>query len=169
MLKDKTFLFGLGLGLIIAVLLLQLTQMRSGAEEKLFASDLNGPQVSSADLTQDIVMNWAEANQFKLISASELLYTEAEFDQAVENARQEAGALAVESPDFKAIRGFVIPNGATSSQVANLLKEMELIEDIIAFEDTMAIRGLHSKIQPGYYEFEGSPSLDEVIVKITSM
>jgi hypothetical protein len=166
--KDRTFLYGLGLGLILSVLLLQLTDMRTGAEEKLLRDDPNALPAEPAALTEDAVMKWAEENDFQLFPQSESLYTQEQLNTAVEEATEEAQRQITELQQEKHTRGFIIPSGATSTQVANLLKEMDLIQDAKVFEDTLDIRGLSTRIKPGYFEFEGSPTLDQIIEEIVN-
>ena len=169
MFKNKMFLYGLGFGLVIAVLLLQLTYVRSGAEERLVAAELEQDMQKVTDLTEATVTSWAKMNQFRLVAEHEELFTQIQLAEAVKQARNEAELEIQKLKEQSHIRGLVIPSGATSKQVAHLLQEMDLIEDAKVFEDTMSIRGLSTKIKPGYFEFVGSPTVDELIEIIVSM
>ncbi len=165
MFKNRTFLFGLGLGLITAVLLLQLTEMRLGAKERLSNNELEEPLVAET-LTKEIVEKWAKDNDYRLVSVTESLYTDADLNEAVSEVRLEAEHQLEEWKHQFKTKGFVVPSGATAKQVAKLLKELSLIEDANVFEDTMIKRKLSTQIKSGYFEFVGQPTMDEIIEQL---
>lgn len=154
MLKNKLFLNGLGTGLIIGAILLQLMISVSEAENKPLPE-------SEPPLKQEV--NDLDALKETAKELGYQLYTQEEMDKLLKAAKEET----YKQSSVKIIKAFVIPSGSAASEVANMLLDLKLIADKQSFEDALSQKQLNSKIQPGYYQFEGTPKLAEVIKKIT--
>ncbi|TBL77757.1 hypothetical protein [Paenibacillus thalictri] len=170
MFKNKTLLYGLGIGLIIGSLLVQLmNQARGSAPAPIQTSTPPQASAKPADKPDAKQVKELASQYYQVFPKEEKLYTQAQADalvqQKVEEAKKQAGAAA--APSAKKTYIFV-PAGANSTQVADMLYQSSLLADRKAFEDAMKKDQLSSRIIAGLHVFEGQPNLDEVIVNLTT-
>lgn len=165
----KTFLYGLGSGLIAGALLLQLASIGEGDA----AADLEAAATANGYVLKDARTAW--------YSESEL---QDRIEEAVAQARREAadgatGAAPEQSAagnDPSAANGgksdkiyaFTIASGSELTTIARLLYELGLIDDYNGFLRLMEERGLAGKVQAKHYRFDSIPTMDELIEELTS-
>jgi hypothetical protein len=155
MANRKTYLYGLGTGLVAGALLLQLgTIGQSGREGRPEA----GPSASET-ITIDQLEEAAEANGYVLHDANETWLTGAEAEAKVTEAEERVGAEAGTS----VIYGFTVAAGSELTTIAKLVYELGLVKDYNEFVNTMKERGLAGKVQAKHFRFDGVPTLDELI------
>lgn len=174
MLKNKTFLYGLGIGLIVGSILLQLM---------LGAQDLHDKK--PATMSKALAKSKAEAYGYQVFAKDQQVYTQEQLDksknQAVQAAKAEAAKAAATAAAaqknnkaqtaqpkeiVKQTWGFTITYSATASNVSAMLAEMGLIKDAKAFENRLRAKGLLDKLQVGYVVFDKKPTEDEIIAQM---
>jgi hypothetical protein len=155
MLRNRTYLFGLGTGFIIAAVVLQLVYE---ADKVSFAET----EESQAPIGLERLQEEAERLGYALYEQDKPLFTAEE----VENRIQEA--LKKEPPQQKRSYAFSIGSGTDVSTIAYMLVEMGLIDDWRAFMDEIKSRGLADKMQARYYIFEEKPDMKRLITELTS-
>ncbi|MBO7746626.1 hypothetical protein I8J29_20625 [Paenibacillus sp. MWE-103] len=173
----RTFLFGLGVGIILGAGLLQLMLIGEKQAEGLNALPETMAEVktySQADLDK------AVADERERVRAELLPKTATEnakpssapgeaADKPAAGAKDEkAGKPAASDGEDKAVdqaRTIVrIPPNASVSETAELLAERGIIADKQAFIDLMRLK----TIRAGYFSFQGKPTLQQVRGIVTS-
>src|SRR5690606_22936726 len=109
--------------------------------------------------TEQQLLKAAESLQYKVYPAAEVLYSQEQLDEAVNQALEEAKQYS------KVL--FVINPGMRPNDVAKILISLELIEDGEAFIQMIRQKALTTRIVSGTYEFEGEPSMEEILEAIT--
>lgn len=171
MFKNKLFLNGLGTGLIVGAILLQLMLAVTEAEKKgIPQSDEVEPSIETENETA--ILRKTKELGYQVFEKDETLYTieqlQAELEKAKKEDEDDKQAATLNTASAEQVRAFTVSASTSSSTVANLLLEMNLIKDKQAFEDELSKRQLNSNIQTGYYIFRGNPTMDEIILKITA-
>lgn len=168
MLKNRTFLTGLGIGIMIGALLLQLMYIGEDNQQKLNNS-LNGEDTKMYTQAEVDLMLAAERDSAELNAKTEDEALQAEAtpspasSDAVPSAESSEEPAVEEEPVQLQLR---IQGGMNLTQTAELLKENHLIADKSAFIAKM--KKTKKPVRAGYFLFIGEPTLDEVITKITS-
>ncbi|TLS49821.1 endolytic transglycosylase MltG [Paenibacillus antri] len=166
MASRKTYLYGLGTGLIAGSLLLQLASIGQSATSALTEAELQAAATAGGYVLKDARMAWFNESE-----------VEARVAEAVEKALEEAAAGAgdektaepaeqpAEAPPAEAakIYAFTIAEGTELTTVAKLLYELGLVSDYNGFLIEMDERGLAGKIQAKHYRFDRVPTMDELI------
>ena len=180
MLRNKSFLVGLGSGLIAGAVMLQLMWKVDEMEIQTKAS--------ASPLTQQQLQSEAERLNLKVYTPQQVDDLKA---KAIEEERVRLAKLATPAPtsapatapspsptatpsaspaaaniDVKAV---TIPDRWDATSVANLLLEKRIILDTTKFIALLEEQKLSGKILPGTYAFVNSPDLAEVIKKITTL
>jgi hypothetical protein len=196
-LKDTRLLIGLGIGLIIGALLLELMNVAiTGVSQDALSNKINDSALTQ-EYTIKQLKDIADSLDYNIIEKSVVYYTQGEMDEAIVKARKSAIAEpaadtkqpAVTEPVVKQpvvkepqVEGTAekVVNGKTSSyliridtgmvtaDVTELLMTVGLISDVDSFEKELNRRKLNESIQVGTFEFANKPSLTELINKITS-
>lgn len=177
MFKDKRYLFGLGSGLIIAAVLLELMRLaEAGTNTNLLPPVQPTQQVYTIDEMQRIAADLGYVAYDKSVR----MYTQQEVDElltAQPQRSQQSDAAGGEDAEAGQPEGgqtdgeaysVYIKSGLSSAQVSELLVEAGLIADADSFTEEMETRGLAYKIRAGLYNFEEAPDLDALIKAITS-
>ncbi|MDP5273468.1 hypothetical protein [Chengkuizengella axinellae] len=152
MLGHKFFYYGFGIGIITTSLLL------------LF----NTSFISNKDIVKEnefhIVELQEKANElnYSVYPSNEVRFTEEQFDAKLEEIMSDN--IQTKIVEQKA---FLIQDGMNSTQVGRILLELELISEIKEFEALMTDLNLHRKVKTGYYVFEQTEDLKQIIDKIT--
>lgn len=187
MLKDNRLLIGLGLGLIIGAILLQLMNVAiTGVEQNDVLTDsiIDGKEYSLEELR-----GIAESLDYNIIEKSVVLYTQSQLDDAILKANQSLNEepvvketeveapVDIENSSRKPVQEEIvestsylitIQSGMGTKDVTKLLLSSGLIDDAESFETELSRRELNNKIQVGPFEFTTKPSLTALINKITS-
>lgn len=158
MLKNKLFLYGLGLGLMIGAALLQL-MFKAGA-------------TAQADVTAERLQAQAEQLNYKLVPKEQPIYAESDIE-AIKRAAAEAerNRLAAQSsaspPTVKTVRVVYVSERMDASQVADMFVKAGLLSEPSALTSQLRERKLTTKIKSGLYSFEEPPSIDDIIAAVT--
>jgi len=162
-LKNRTFVTGLGIGLIAGAVLLQLLETANGIKNRPLAGEL----------TLDELKEAVEKQNYKLVPQDERTYTEQEIERlkqkAAEEERQRLAAEnnSVSAPQGKVIRTVYIPDRTNAADVANILAKANIIAEPDSLINRMKELQLITKIRYGVYTFETIPELDELIRLLT--
>ncbi|ANY69646.1 hypothetical protein BBD42_26535 [Paenibacillus sp. BIHB 4019] len=187
MFKNRVFLTGLGLGIIIGALLLQMMMIGessqqklsnrdnadAGQEEKLYSQSEVDAIVEAQKATSSIKEE-SEATAVPSPTASpEQAPSESAAPQASAPASPKASAVptdnssAAADTDENTIRKMVrIQAGTNLTAASELLAKEKLISDKAAFIRKM--KQEKKLVRAGYFLFTGNPSLEEVITTITT-
>lgn len=184
MFKDKRLLTGLGAGLMLGAMLLQLM---------LFATTgpgSDGVLPGSRELDADQLRQEAEQLGFVVHDAGEQWYSRAEVDNLIQEALAEAAGSGAQGEtaqqpsageaepdgadvaviDNEALAHFYLVEiraGMASDEVGDMLHAAGLVDDPAAYREAMAQRGLTVKIRAGTYTFAYKPELETLIDAIT--
>jgi alanyl-tRNA synthetase len=158
-------LYGLGTGLVIGSILVQL--MNQAAQVAPKATDsLANPSIEQMDAMQ---VKEAAYKYYQVYPKEEKLYNQAQVDALVQQKIAEEKTKLEQTFQTSAKKTYIyISSGLSSSQVAEMLYQSGLIIDRKAFEDAMRQQQLNYKIQAGVHVFEGQPDMDQIISNITS-
>lgn len=183
MFRDKRLMTGLGAGLMLGAMLLQLMVLATSGTDAEDPFSVPGETPDEEQLRLE-----AEQLGFLLQDASEQWYTRAEVDKMIREALEEreaapaatAGKPASGEADSGATAGTVSDNGAlphyylieiragmASDEVGEMLHAAGLVDDLDAYREKMARLGLTVKIRAGTYTFAYKPELEALIDAIT--
>ncbi|MFF2089039.1 hypothetical protein [Paenibacillus sp. NPDC058174] len=176
MLRNRMFLTGLGIGIIVGALLLQLLQIGEQSQAKLGESLFAGEEKQYTQQELDTAVAAAreekaadkpssipagtEATTAPSPSATPVASTEPE--KKPESTEKPQQTEEPEAPVQELV--LQIKGGTNLTETAKLLAENGLIEDKAAFISAMK----RSKFRAGYFLFKGKPQLKEVISIIKS-
>lgn len=170
MFRNKTFMSGLGIGLVVATLAMQIIFSVNQMEHK---TAVNSEQ--AIDL--ETVKQYAQNNGYRLVAKEEKLFTSEqmemekkkisdEYDKKIDAIKSQNKQTETETGSAK--KGIYIKQGLDASEVSARLKEFGIIKDEDKFIESLSQQRLNGKIQFGYYEFPANPGLQEVIKEITT-
>jgi hypothetical protein len=170
-LKDTRLLIGLGIGLIIGALLLELMNVAiTGVSQDALSNETNNG-ILTEKYTLEQLKDIANSLDYKIIEKSVIYYTQGEMDEAIVKAKKSA---IVEPVPEKVVNGKItsyrirIETGMVTADVTELLLTVGLISDVDSFEKELNRRKLNESIQVGTFEFANKPSLTELINTITT-
>ncbi len=187
MFKNKLFLTGLGIGLIVGAILLEimtyannpLPEQGNVVEETMEEAELVeaveklGYRVIKTDLTSTPA---PQANMDKETPVPTLAPTptsETTLSPSLSPSPSASPtATVVPTPATSSPSKGVtvtIPRGSGSGAVGDLLFRSKVISDVDEFKKLVESRKLTNKIQPGTFSFTGTETLDEVIRVITTV
>ena len=186
----KSFLYGLGSGLIAGAVLLQLASI-GGSDALLTPEELEAAATANGYVLKDARTAWYSETELKerLAAAEEKVRSEIAKQPAKEPGAQAgragagggasdagggAGTGAGGSPGPEGggepakIYAFTIASGTDLTTVARLLYELGLIDDYNGFLMLMEERGLAGKVQAKHYRFNSVPTTEELIEALIS-
>ncbi len=168
MLKNKSLLYGLGTGLILGAVLLQL--MNEAAPANSAAS--KRPAAGQAPEEMDLIrLKEVASTYYNVYDKSQKLYDQTQVDAMIaqklkeENDKQAAQPQPA-APDKETY--IYVSKGMTAVQVADLLQQSGVIADKTAFVGMMKQKQLNDKIVSGVHVFKGFPELAQVIANLTT-
>jgi hypothetical protein len=170
MANRKTYLYGLGTGLIAGALLLQLASIGESATGTLSEGELQAAAAASGYVLKDARVAWF--NESEVEARVEEAVAAALAEKPAEASDPEAAPTGTTAPPAEApaeaakVYAFTIAPGTELTTVAKLLYELGLIEDYNGFLLEMDERGLAGKIQAKHYRFDRVPTLDELIAAL---
>jgi len=165
MLKNRSLLFGLGLGLIAGALLLQVMNIAVSPQQA------NGLELQELDKQK---LKEAASKYFQVNELDQKLYNQAQADALVqqklkeEKEKQAANAPAQAAKEPAKETYIFISKGLTAGNVADLLQQSGVISDRKAFEDAMYKQQLNDKIVAGVHVFKDPQDLTQVLTNLTS-
>lgn len=173
MFKNRTFVAGLGVGIIAGAILLQLMQIGDESQRKLSGGFQDGePKLyTQAELDTKLAEEREKAiNEAEKAAppASEKPDESPSVEAAAPPAKEDKNDEAAEQPAAeekpvvkKQVR---ITGGMNLTDTAELLAKQQLISDKDAF-----IKAMNKKtVRAGYFIFEGNPTVEEIIRILTS-
>ncbi|CAM3142837.1 endolytic transglycosylase MltG [Paenibacillus lupini] len=169
MFKNRSFVAGLGAGIIAGAILLQIMQIGDDSQQKLSDGykDVEPKLYTQAELDDRIAEERAKAADVDAVESakpSENPTDEAAATPAAEDKDTKAEEQATVTEKAETKRKIHITGGMNLTDTAELLKEQNLITDKSAFIAKMKKK----PVRAGYFLFEGNPTVDEVIQIITS-
>ncbi|MEI7027303.1 hypothetical protein [Paenibacillus sp. y28] len=188
MIRNKSFLSGLGIGIIAATIMLQLVHSAQSIEQRT--------KEQPAELTKEALEQFARKQGYKLVSAADQADTPAQPDAekaaavakapevqppkeavpAAAAAAQEALPPAAAAPVAQAEapvvslpkKSVTVPPGSTAAGTAALLANAGIITDQQSFLNLIIQQQLNDKIIATTYTFEGTPDVAEVVKRLTT-
>jgi len=160
-LKNRSYLLGIGTGIIVGALLLQVMSVRASAPGKAgLALDEMDPQKLKEEA----------AKYYQVFDLGTKLYTQAEVDASVQKkVKEETDKLAAVKPQDQpktetVVRTvvYVQPN-LDATAVSELLVKSGLITDRKAFATELQKQGGNTKLQVGFHVFEGQIDMQQVV------
>lgn len=168
MLKNRSFLKGLGSGFIAGALLLQIMIFVRDVDQRVTETGPNGEPAVTADWIKE------KAGEFnlKVYDKNAKVYDQPQLDEAVakavEKAKAEAGAAApAGTPAPKQINIYIM-EGMPAVQVVDYLHRSGVIVDRQAFQQAITQGQYTSKIRAGLYTFGLNEKIEDVIAKLTT-
>ncbi|MBA2937808.1 hypothetical protein HZF08_05780 [Paenibacillus sp. CGMCC 1.16610] len=161
MLKNRSYLLGIGTGIIVGALLLQVMSVRASAPGK---SGLALDEMDPQKLKEEA------AKYYQVFDLGTKMYTQAEVDASVQKkVKEEADKLAAAKPQDQpktetVVRTvvYVQPN-LDATAVSELLVKSGLITDRKAFATELQKQGGNTKLQVGFHVFEGQLDMQQVV------
>lgn len=164
MFRNRTFLLGVGTGVVVGALLLQMMSVRAGAPGQ---TGLTLDEMDPQKLKEEA------SKYYQVYDKSTKMYTQAEVDASIqEKVKEETNKLAAakptEQPKVERVQRTVIyvqPN-LDATAVGELLVKSGLITDRKAFADELAKQGGNTKLQVGFHIFEGQMDMKQVVTNL---
>lgn len=151
MFKNKRFLYGLGMGLILGAALLQMMNAVPKAADLPNSTPENQ---TVAEITLDGMLQKVEDAGYQVFDKTEKIYTQTDIDQA--------------SAKVKTEWAFFVPPGMGPAELADLLFELKLIDSAESLTKALNVKQLNKKIQAKVYHFKEKPKLDDLILTLTT-
>ncbi|ALS21664.1 MULTISPECIES: hypothetical protein [Paenibacillus] len=163
MANNKSMLTGLGAGMILGAVLLQLMNASS-------STAVSGPDLEEMNPAQ---LKEAASVYFQVYDKDQKLYDQTQLDALVlQKLQQEKEKLAAEQQSAASApvkeTYIYISGGLTAGHVADMLLASGIITDRKAFADEMRRKRLNDKIVTGIHVFKSPMELSEVITKLTT-
>lgn len=170
MFKNRSYVFGIGTGIIVGALLLQIMSVRASAPGQIgIALDEMDPQKLKVEATK----------YYQVFDKNTKVYTQTEFDAAVlKKVKEETDKLTVAKPQEQPkantpeatpkIIIYVQPN-LDATAVSELLVKSGIITDRKAFVAELEKQGGNTKIQIGYHVFEGVTDIPKVVTNLITV
>ncbi|WP_127580666.1 hypothetical protein [Paenibacillus koleovorans] len=180
MLKNRTFIIGLGIGLIAGAVLLQLLWIADPERNEATAEQTGLP------MTQQQLALEAERLQLKVVPKDQIAYTTAQIEEikrrAIEDDKAKSAATTPSPTSSNAASStstpvptvqptalmVYIPDKLDATSVAHLLVQYKVLQEPNALIDLLLQRGLTEKIRYGNYTFDKLNDAEDVMKKITA-
>ena len=175
MIKNRSFLMGLGIGITACAFVLQLALIGQGAAEGNEKNVLSRSELEEQAKTlnlkvydaQDEVMTEEEWTGLQAEGAISEQTKEPQ-NEKPDEPKQPTSEKTTEPAESTEIVKYKVIQGATLNDVANHLSSLHVIQDLDAFLKEANRQKINRKIQTGTYEFEQNESTSSIIKKITS-
>jgi hypothetical protein len=198
MLKNRTFMLGMGTGMIAGALLLQLAIIGQGRQQGadasreltreavetaaqrlgLQVSDITEPLMTEEQWRQQAIENGSQTSEEPVDPASAAAASEPKAPQQPqtdnpETAAPPVGKDKVQAPEKPAVPEasairYRIVPGSNLSNVAEGLKKAGVIADADAFQKAANEQKINTKIRSGTYSFREGEAFNSIIAKITT-
>lgn len=156
---------GLGIGVILGAILLELTLFGQQMQESDPLSNNTTTQLEqqTSQISEEQLKQVAAKFHYRLIPLNETWYSPEAFEKAVQEAVLQEKLNMTDWLNT----GFVIEEGMTAILVAEQLHSNGWIDSEEEFLKKLAQQQLHGQIQAGTYEFVRRPTMEELIAIIT--
>jgi hypothetical protein len=167
-LKNRSLLMGMGIGLMTGAILLQIVTYANALESPLAAT----PQPSES-LTTEQLRDAASRKGFILLAKDETWYSKQQLEDAKNKAVTDAkakwqvDASSGTSEETGFTKGIYIKPRTDAFEIANQLKKFGIIDNPDTFIDSLSQQKLNTKVQFGYFEFPPNVTMQDVITTIT--
>ncbi|MBD7967248.1 hypothetical protein [Paenibacillus gallinarum] len=187
MMKNRSFLMGLGIGIAACALILKLALIGQGAAEGNVKNLLSRTDLEEQAKTMNLkvydvneeVMTEEEWAELKGEGArSEETESDAATDspekpkvpqnETPEKPKQPTSEKTTEPTNSTEVVKYKVIQGATLNDVADHLSSLHVIQDLDAFLKEANRQKINRKIQTGTYEFQQNESTNSIIKKITT-
>lgn len=163
MANHKSMLTGLGAGLILGAVLLQLMNAAS-------STAVSGPSLEEMNPAQ---LKEAASVYFQVYDKEQKVYDQSQVDalvlQKLQQVKETQTAEAQSAAPASAKETYIyVSGGLTAGKVADMLLASGIIKDRKAFEDEMRRKRLNDKIVAGVHVFKSPVELSEVIANLTT-
>jgi hypothetical protein len=162
--NHRSLMSGLGLGLIIGAMLLQMMNAIASPAPKT-------PSPTEQEMTPQELKSSA-SKYYQVFEKDEKVFTQPQVDGLVQQrlAEELAKAPAAAAPTATRETYVYVSKGMVAMQVADMLYQSGIITDRKAFEDQMNTQQLTGKIVPGIHVFKGPAPMElgQVIANITT-
>jgi hypothetical protein len=170
MLTNKSLLYGLGIGLIIGVLLLQLMNITKAPAVKpdLIKGSTNASEMDKGQLKE------AAMKYYQVFDNDQKMFNQTQVDtivlQKVKEEKDKQPLAAQQPPEKEVVKEtyVYVSSGLNAGNVGDLLVQSSVITDRKAFEDMMVQQQLNQKIVAGVHVFKGAVDLPTVVSVITT-
>ncbi|MBC8080501.1 MAG: hypothetical protein H7X86_09160 [Gorillibacterium sp.] len=162
MLKSRKYLGGLGSGLIIGAILVQLAHIGVQTDQQ----SITTPIPKSIENAESLTFKQLQKEAIRLDSV--LLTKEQYKNLLAVKAGPSTSATASTQPDGRPNLIYIyIYQGMNSDSVEEYLYLAGIINDRVAFRDKIRSKGLTDKLKANLYSFTSGMDLDKVIDKLT--
>lgn len=170
MFKSRSYVLGIGTGIIVGALLLQIMSVRTSApgQQPGIAPDEMDPQKLKVEASK----------YYQVFDMKTKVYTQTELDTAVQKVKEEADKLAAAKPQNQpqattpvAAQKLIIyiqPN-LDATAVSELLLKSGLITNRKDFISELEKQGGNTKIQIGYHVFEGTMDIPKIVANLLTI
>lgn len=170
--KNRPFQKGLGTGLIVGALLLQLMINVQGTGVK--QPDISAPQTGispspAGELTAELIKARAPSLNLQVYDKGVVLYTQEQLDKNVTTAVEAAKKEAATAPAGAKQVSVYITVGMTADNVADYLFRSGIIADRAVFQQQLAQNQLNDKIRTGLYTFTVGQPVEQIITALTTI
>jgi gas vesicle protein len=165
--KNRALVTGIGVGIIVGAILLQVMLIRPSSPSK---SGISLEEMDPQKLKE-------EASKYYLVLEKNVkMYTQTELDSAVQKKlKEETDKLAASKPQDQSKASpptvsskivIYVQQNLDASTVADLLFRSGVISDRKAFITELDKQGGNTKIQVGYHEFEGIMDMASIVTNL---
>jgi uncharacterized membrane protein len=163
--KNRTYLFGLGVGLIVGAILLQLMIVAKNASAT-YSNPSTNTDIAEEKLSSQKLKEEA-SKEFQVFDKTEKVYTQKEFDAELQKKiKEEKDKLAAQpagSPsETKRTILYIQPN-LTVSAITESLFKAGIVSDRRALEEEITKQQATGKMQAGYHVFEGTLTNEQIV------
>ncbi|TXK81947.1 endolytic transglycosylase MltG [Paenibacillus sp. N3.4] len=163
MFKNRSYVVGIGTGIIVGALLLQLMSVRVSAP---------APTSVAIDDLDPQKLKERTSKYYQVFDKDTVVYTQAELDKKVkEETDKRLAVKPQEQPKVKEAEAssktivYVQPN-LDATAVSELLFKAGVISDRKAFATELEKQGGNYKIQVGFHVFEGPQDIQKVVLNL---
>jgi gas vesicle protein len=168
--KNRALVTGIGVGIIVGAVLLQVMLIRPSSPSK---SGISLEEMDPQKLKE-------EASKYYLVFEKNVkMYTQAEIDSAVQKkVKEETDKFAASKPQDQPKASpptvsskivIYVQQNLDASTVADLLFQAGVISDRKAFITELDKQGGNTKIQVGYHEFEGKMDMATIVTNLITI
>jgi hypothetical protein len=164
--RNRSYVLGIGIGIIVGALLLQIMSVRASAPgQSRLGMDEMDPQKLKDEASK----------YYQVFDKNTKVYTQTELDTAVQKkVKEETDKLAAAKPQASAPESihkviiYVQPN-LDATAVSELLVKSGVITDRKAFVTELEKQGGNTRIQIGFHVFEGALDIQKVVSNLMTV
>ncbi|MEW9697692.1 hypothetical protein [Paenibacillus sp. SI8] len=169
MFKNRSFVYGIGTGIIVGAILLQVMSVRPSAQP---------PSGISLDEMDPLQLKEQASKYYQVFDKESKVYTQAEYDAGIKSkVKEETDKLAASKPQETQTKNstgaqrtviYIQPN-LDATAVTELLVKSGIITDRKAFTTELDKQGGTFKLQVGFHVFEGVLDMQKVVANLLAV